>query len=240
MKRVQDWFWGVGGGGGSVMWVCGSEIHHTGGQYNTNLLNVRVSDSIWWFISHCYLNLYDFITLPCIPKPLNHMYGIYFTLSAERCSGIVDVHAAWVYCFKMISKRWNWIGRGVEEINWLGLSDMSSVLTFCWPLNWIMYNHSHPRPPPRICCLDLDTVSIADLENICILPQYIKPWIQYKRILKIWASICLLQKLWYIIWWFKNRNLMPQKVWHWVKKIKLSDPHFPHLKFLPYTLKVKA
>lgn len=172
---MQDWFWGLGGGGGSVMWVCGSEIHHTGGQYITNLLNVRVSDSIWWFISHCYLNLYDFITLPCIPKPLNHMYGIYFTLSAERCSGIMDVHAAWVYCFKMISKRWNWIGRGVEEINWLGLSDMSSVLTFCWPLNWIMYNHSHPRPPPRICCLDLDTVSIADLENICILPQYINP-----------------------------------------------------------------
>ena len=48
MKWVQDWFWGVGDGGGSVtcMFVCGSEIHHTGGQYNTNLLNVRVSDSI--------------------------------------------------------------------------------------------------------------------------------------------------------------------------------------------------
>ena len=135
MKWVQDWFWGVGDGGGSVtcMWVCGSEIfpllvekrlsHETGAglvlgvggwgwvcyvsvwlwntshrwAVYTNLLNVRVSDSIWWFISHCYLNLYDFITLPCIPKPLNHMYGIYFTLSAERCSGIMDVHAAWVY-----------------------------------------------------------------------------------------------------------------------------------------------
>ena len=116
---------------------------------------------------------YYFAMYPETIKP--HVLNIFHTVCRKRCSGIMDVHAAWVYCFKRISKRWNWIGRGVEEINWLGLSDMSSVLTFCWPLNWIIYNHSHPRPPPRICCLDLDTVSIADLENICVLPQYKNP-----------------------------------------------------------------
>lgn len=93
-KPLMKWVWGLGDGDGSVTCMCVwlFEIHHIDGQYNTNLLNVRVSDSIWWFISRCYLNLYDFITLPCIPKPLNHMYGIYFTLSAGK-----DVQEFWMY-----------------------------------------------------------------------------------------------------------------------------------------------